>query len=58
MQIDLAAFANYALNTFDFSDEFEDDAFAVRFEGVPVYVERKRSHFLLHVGAERHQLPR
>lgn len=58
MQIDLAAFANYALNTFDFSDEFEDDQFAVTFEGVRVYCERKRSHFLLHIGAERHQLPR
>ncbi len=58
MQIDLNAFADYALATFDFNEQFEDDAFSVRFEGVPVYVERKRSHFLLHVGAERHQLPR
>ncbi|MBD8619726.1 hypothetical protein IFT67_12420 [Sphingomonas sp. CFBP 13728] len=58
MQIDLNAFADYALNTFDFNDQFEDDAFSVEFEGVKIYCERKRSHFLLHVGAERHQLPR
>lgn len=57
-QIDLAAFANYALNTFDFDADFEDDAFSVEFEGVQVYCERKRSHFVLHVGTERHQLPR
>ena len=58
MQIDLAAFANYALNTFDFDAEYEDDQFAVTFEGQRIYVERKRACFLLHVGTERHQLPR
>ncbi len=58
MQIDLNTFADFALATFDFNEQFEDDAFAVRFEGVAVYVERKRTHFLLHVGMERHQLPR
>lgn len=58
MQIDLAAFANYALNTFDFDAGFEDDQFAVTFEGQRIYVERKRACFLLHVGTERHQLPR
>jgi len=58
MQIDLNAFANYALNTFDYSEMFEEDSFAVTFEGVRVFCERKRSHFLLHVGTERHQLPR
>lgn len=57
-QVDLNALADYALNTFDYSAEFEDDAFCVEFEGVRVYCERKRSHFLLHVGAERHKLPR
>ena len=57
-QIDLAAFANYALNTFDYSAEFEDDAWAVTFEGVRVYCERKRSHFVVHVGNARHKLPR
>lgn len=58
MQIDLHALADYALNTFDYSAEFEDDEFAVTFEGMRVYCERKRNHFLLHVGAERHRLPR
>lgn len=58
MQIDLAAFANYALNNFDFDAEYEDDQFAVTFEGQRIYVERKRACFLLHVGTERHQLPR
>ncbi len=57
-QIDLAAFANYALNTFDFSEEFEEDAFAVTFEGTRIYVERKRSHFLLNVQGTTHRLPR
>ncbi|MGN7161793.1 hypothetical protein [Sphingomonas sp. SAFR-052] len=58
MQIDLNAFADYALATFDFNEQFEDDAFSVQFEGFRVYVERKHSHFLLHIGTERHQLPR
>ncbi|KQM20207.1 hypothetical protein ASE73_07750 [Sphingomonas sp. Leaf24] len=56
--VDLAAFANYALNTFDCSEDFEHDAFAVTFEGVRIYVERKRSHFVCHVGNAKHQLPR
>lgn len=56
--IDLAAFANYALNTFDCSEGFEEDEFAITFGGVRIYVERKRSHFLCHVGEQRHQLPR
>lgn len=58
MQIDIAAFANYALNTFDFDAEFEGDAFAVWFEGARVYVERKRSYFAIHIGSEVHKLPR
>lgn len=58
MQIDLAAFANYAQNTFDYSADFEEDEFAVTFDSARIFVERKRSHFLFHVGAERHQLPR
>jgi len=57
-QIDLASFANYALNTFDFDADFEGDAFAVTWDGARIYVERKRACFLLHVGTERHQLPR
>ncbi len=58
MQIDVTAFANYALSTFDFSAEFEDDAFAVTFEGARYYVERKRNHFAIHIGSEVHKLPR
>ncbi len=58
MQTQLAAFANYALNTFDYSAEFEDDAFAVTYEGARYYVERKRHHFNIHVGRDQHKLPR
>lgn len=58
MQIDINAFADYALSTFDFSDKFEDDAFAVTFDGQRIYVERKRNFFLLHVGSDQHKLPR
>lgn len=57
-QIDLNAFADYALSTFDYSADFEDDAFAVTFEGHRIYVERKRSNFNVHVGNVVHKLPR
>lgn len=57
-QIDLNALADYALSTFDYSAEFEDDAFAVTFDGARIYVERKKHHFLLHVGSDQHKLPR
>lgn len=57
-QIDLNAFADYALNTFDYSADFEDDAFAVTFEGARIYVERKRNHFAIHIGSDTHKLPR
>lgn len=57
-QIDLAAFADYALSTFDYSADFEDDAWVVEFQGVKVYVERKRACFVVHVGAAKHKLPR
>lgn len=58
MQIDIAAFTDYALDTFDCSPDYEDDAFAVTFEGIRIYVERKRTFFDLHIGAERYKLPR
>jgi len=58
MQIELAAFASYALNTFDYSAEFEEDAFSVTYEGVRYYVERKRHYFEIHVGSDQHKLPR
>lgn len=57
-QIDLNAFTDYALNTFDYSADFEDDAFAVTFEGARIYVERKRNHFAIHIGSDTHKLPR
>lgn len=57
-QIDLAAFANYALKTFDYSADFEEDAFAVTFDGVRVYVERKRNHFAIQIGSKIEKLPR
>lgn len=58
MQIELNAFADYALNTFDYSSDYEDDAFALTFQGVRYYVERKRTHFNIHFGSEQHKLPR
>ena len=57
-QIDLAAFADYALNNFDYSERFEEDEFAVTFEGRRIYVERKRACFVVHVGSDKHKLPR
>jgi hypothetical protein len=57
-QIDLNALADVALATFDYSAEYEDDQFAFTFDGARVYCQRKRTHFLLHIGAERHRLPR
>ena len=57
-QIDIAAFANYALSNFDYSSEYEDDAFAVTFDGQRIYVERKRSHFVFHVGDDQHKMAR
>lgn len=58
IQVDLAAFANYALNTFDYSADFEEDEFAVTFDGHRIYVQRKCSHFVFHVGAEQHKMAR
>lgn len=57
-QIDLNALADFALSTFDYSEQFEDDAFGFEFDGQRLYCERKRSHFVLHVGATKHKLPR
>lgn len=58
MQIELNAFADYALSTFDYDADFEDDAFAIDFQGARVYVERKRHHFAVHIGTEVLKLPR
>lgn len=57
-QIELNAFADYALSTFDYSADFEEDAFAVTWDGARIYVERKRNHFAIHIGSEVHKLPR
>ena len=57
-QIDLNALAAYALDTFDFHADFEDDAFVVEFDGERIYCERKRSQFVLHVADQRIKLPR
>lgn len=58
MQLDLNAFADYALITFDYSSEFEDDQFAVTFQDQRIYCIRKRHCFDLHIGSEIVQLPR
>lgn len=57
-QIELNAFADYALSTFDYSADFEEDAFAVTWDGARIYVERKRNHFAIHIGSKVHKLPR
>lgn len=57
-QIDLNALADFALATFDCDADYEDDAFAVSFQGARIYVERKKACFVLHVGAQLHRLPR
>lgn len=58
MQIELAAFANYALNTFDYSAEFEDDQWAVTFQEVRIFCTRKRHSFKFEIGEEVFELPR
>ncbi|MBB5709421.1 hypothetical protein [Sphingomonas xinjiangensis] len=58
MQIDLNSLANYVEAALDVSPDFEDDQFAFTFEGARIYCERKRTHFNLHIGAERVQMPR
>jgi hypothetical protein len=57
-QIDINAFAAYALDTFDCDERFEDDEFAVTFDGSRIYVERRRNWFNVHVGLEVIKLPR
>lgn len=57
-QIDLTALTDHALATFDYSEHYEDDAFAMTFDGARIYVERKRDHFMIEVGGIIHKLPR
>jgi hypothetical protein len=42
----------------DCSSEFEDDCFSFWFENERIYCERLPTAFFLHVGNERHSLPR
>jgi len=58
MQIELNALANFVETTLDYSEEYEDDAFAFDFQGQRIYCERKRRHFNLHIGSEVLQMPR
>jgi hypothetical protein len=58
MQLDLDALVDFAVEWFDYSQDYEDDAFAITFDGKRVYVERKRSHFNLEVAGEVLKLPR
>ena len=57
-QIDINTVAAFVLDVCDCSEEYEDDCFTVEVEGSRFYVERKRSFFVLHVGKQRHKLPR
>jgi hypothetical protein len=57
-QIDTNALAAFALDTFDFNEAFEDDAFGFDFAGQRLYCERKRGMFVIHVGNDRIKLPR
>ena len=58
MPIDLNALAYFVETTFDYDEAYEDDCFAVTFQNHRIYVERKRAHFNLHIGAEVLQMPR
>lgn len=58
MQIDFEAFAHYAETTFDYDADFEDDAFALTFQGTRIYVERHRQCFVIEVQSARYELPR
>lgn len=57
-QIDQRALATFVLDVCDCSELYEDDAFVVETQGQRFYVERKKTMFVLHVGAERIKLPR
>lgn len=46
----LAALADYIENVVDCSEEFEDDAFGLKWEGHALYVERKRSCYKIALG--------
>ena len=58
MQIDVQTIANYVLDNADCDERYEDDSFVVDLLDVRWYVERKRRHFILHVGEDVLKLPR
>lgn len=57
-QIDPRAIATFVLDVCDSSELYEDDAFTVEVAGQRFYVERKKTMFVLHIGADRVKLPR
>lgn len=57
-QVEIETLAQFVLETCDYHPDYEDDQFVVQLEGSRFYVERKPTMFLLHVGNEKHKLPR
>jgi hypothetical protein len=57
-QIDQRVIATFVLDVCDSSELYKDDAFTVEVEGQRFYVERKKTMFVLHIGADRVKLPR
>ena len=49
---ELAALADHLINVIDCSEEYEEDCFAITFNGVRCYVERYRDAFRVEVGHE------
>ena len=57
--VNLTALADYMLTVVDCSEEFEDDAFGIQFEGERFYVERYMSHFYMETAhGQVFELPR
>jgi hypothetical protein len=56
--VDLNALADFALSTFDYSADYEEDQFAFTFEGVRVFCERKRCFFRMDIAGQIVELPR
>lgn len=57
-QIDQNALATFVLDVLDCDERYEDDAGAFDFQGARIYFERRKTLFVLHVGADRIRLPR
>ncbi len=58
MPYDVQLVANYVLDNADCDARYEDDCFCVEVCDVRWYVERKKRHFVLHVGETTLRLPR